>query len=318
MRPVLYTAAVLGACAVASVFRPAHSQPPERLPDLAAADAPANPHATPYGVGKKDIAHRAATSCSASSCHGGGAIGQVGSEHTTWAPEAFPREKDDPHAGSDPHAKAYRVLFNEVSVEMAKKLDLEDAKGNKKVAAHQAVQCLKCHAVDSAKDDATRDQILSEGVGCGACHGAADKWVGEHYTAKWKTLTNRQKWDEYGFVPAGNLVARTLNCAGCHSGDATRDVNHDLYAAGHPRLAFEAASFHNQPGYRKHWAEKTPQPDFEVRVWVVGQAAALRSATDLLLARANERRRRVAGVRELQLLLVPPEGRRGDRPERAE
>ena len=256
MRPVLYTAAVLGACAVASVFRPAHSQPPERLPDLAAADAPANPHARPYGVGKAPFDQRPATSCSASSCHGGGAIGKVGSEHTTWAPEAFPRPKDDPNAGSDPHTKAYRVLFNSVSVGMAAKLDLEDAKGNRKVAAHQATLCLKCHAVDGVKDEATRDQILSEGVGCGACHGPADKWVGIHYTSEWKALTNREKWDKYGFVPAGNLVARTLNCAGCHSGDADRDVNHDLYAAGHPRLAFEAAALRSATALLRARAEK--------------------------------------------------------------
>jgi hypothetical protein len=187
----------------------------------------------------------------------------------------------------DPHTKAYRVLFNPVSVQMAKYLDLTDAKGNHKVPAHQATLCLKCHAVESATEPDTRDQILSEGVGCGACHGPAEKWIGIHYTSEWKALSNREKWDKYGFVPAGNLVARTLNCAGCHSGDAERDVNHDLYAAGHPRLAFEAARSHFQPGYRKHWTEKTPQPDFEVRVWVVGQAAALRSAIDLLRARAD-------------------------------
>lgn len=274
MRPVLLTAVVLGGCAVASVFRPASSQPPERLPDLAAADPATNPHAKPYGIGKAPFAQRPATSCSASSCHGGGEVGKVGSEHTTWAPEAFPR------GDSDPHTKAYRALFNPVSVAMAKHLNFKDG-------AHNAALCLKCHAVDSAKDPGTREQILSEGVGCGACHGPADKWIGAHYTAEWKALTNREKWDTYGFVPAGNLVARTLNCAGCHAGDADRDVNHDLYAAGHPRLAFEAASFHNQPGYRKHWTEKTAQPDFEVRLWVVGQAAALRSATDLLLARAK-------------------------------
>ena len=189
---------------------------------------------------------------------------------------------------SDPHTRAYSVLFNSVSVQMAKYLDLKDAKGNSKVPAHQATLCLKCHAVDGASDPATRDQILSEGVGCGACHGPAEKWIGLHYTSEWKGLSNREKWDKYGFVPAGNLVARTLNCAGCHSGDADRDVNHDLYAAGHPRLAFESARFHFQPDYRKHWVEKTPQPDFEVRAWVVGQAATLRNATALLRSRAEQ------------------------------
>jgi len=78
-----------------------------------------------------------------------------------------------------------------------------------------------------------------------------------------------------------------LNCAGCHVGDADRDVNHDLYAAGHPRITFEAARMHFQPDYRKHWTEKMPQPDFEVRAWIVGQAATLRSATDLLRVRAE-------------------------------
>jgi hypothetical protein len=221
------------------------------------------------------FAHLPATSCSAASCHGGGAVGQVGSEHSTWAPEAAPK----PGATADPHNKAYRVLFNSVSVEMAKKLNLGEA--------HKADLCLKCHAVVTKGDDESRQQILAEGVGCSACHGAAEKWVGEHYTSEWKALSNREKWEKYGFVPTGNLVARFLNCAQCHVGDADRDVNHALYAAGHPRITFEAAKMHNTDGYRKHWEEKTKQPDFEVRAWVVGQAATLRAAADLLRVRAE-------------------------------
>jgi hypothetical protein len=275
VRPVLLVAVVIGACALGSAFSPAGSQPPDRLPDIPgppAVGAKAGPHA-PYGVGTAPFAHRAATSCAAASCHGGGRVGEVGSEHSTWAPEAFPE------GATDPHNKAYSVLYNSVSTEMARKLGLGEA--------HKASLCLKCHAVDSAKEPDTRDQILSEGVGCGACHGPADKWVSIHYTAEWKALSNREKWEQYGFVPASNLVARTLNCASCHVGDADRDVNHDLYAAGHPRVTFEAARFHYQPDYRKHWVEKTPQPDFEVRVWVVGQAAALRKAVEVLHARAD-------------------------------
>ena len=278
MRPVLIAAVVLAGCAVGSAVRPARSQPPERLPELkaggdAAPPAPAtDPHA-PYGVGRAPFDNRAATSCAAASCHGGGAIGKVGSEHSTWAPEAFPEGKQDPHA------KAYRVLFNPVSTEMAKKLGYPNA--------HTAAVCLKCHAVETGGDPETRDQVLAEGVGCSACHGPADKWIGAHYLPEWKALSNREKWEKYGFVPAGNLVARTLNCAGCHIGDAERDLNHDLYAAGHPRITFEAARLHNQDDYRKHWAEKAPQPDFEVRLWLVGQAASLRAATHLLHQRAE-------------------------------
>jgi hypothetical protein len=271
VRPVLIVAVVFGGCVLAGALSPAKS-PPDRTPTRALPAPAPDPHA-PYGAGKAPFAYRPATSCSAASCHGGGQVGKTGSEHSTWAPEAFPRGQ------IDPHSKAYRVLFNPVSVEMAKKLGLGEA--------HKAAACLKCHAVESATEPQTRDQILSEGVGCGACHGPADKWIGIHYTPEWKGLSNREKWEKYGFVPANNLVARALNCAGCHVGDAERDMNHDFIAAGHPRLAFEPACFHFQQDYRKHWTEKAPQPDFEVRLWVVGQAATLRAAVNLLAQRAK-------------------------------
>lgn len=263
MRTVPAIAIVLAACALGSVFSPAPAQPPARAASV------------PYGVtGEQRFANLPATSCAAASCHGGGAVGQVGSEHSTWAPEA------QAQPNSDPHNRAYRVLFNPVSVEMAKKLNLGEA--------HKADLCLKCHAVPTATaDPGLREQILAEGVGCSACHGAAEKWNGIHYTSEWKALSNRAKWEKYGFVPTNDLVARFLNCAQCHVGDADRDVNHALYAAGHPRVTFEAARMHNTDGYRKHWQEKTPQPDFEVRAWVVGQAVTLRAATDLLRVRAE-------------------------------
>ena len=127
-----------------------------------------------------------------------------------------------------------------------------------KIVPHKDARCLACHAIDSTKEPETRDQILAEGVGCGGCHGPADKWIGQHYTAEWKALSNREKWEKYGFVPTKNLVARTLNCASCHVGDAGRDMNHDFIAAGHPRLAFEAARFHHQPDYRTHTGRKRP------------------------------------------------------------
>lgn len=266
MRPVLVCAAVFVACALGSAFGPG-------TPTNAAA-APAPAHPKPYGVtGSHDFKNKPATSCAAASCHGAGAVGAVGSEHSTWAPEA--ELKPD----GDPHNKAYRVLFNDVSVKMAKALKIGEA--------HKADLCLKCHAVPTKTgDDAVDAQILAEGVGCSACHGSAEKWVGDHYSSQWKAKTNRQK-AETGFVPTNNLVARLLNCAQCHVGDADRDVNHALYAAGHPRITFEAAKMHNTKGYRKHWEEKTPQPDFEVRVWVVGQAATLRAAAELLRVRAE-------------------------------
>ncbi len=281
MRPVLLTAVVLGACALGGFVRSAASQPPDQRPvlDVPLPRAERAPN-VPFGVGKAPFADRAATSCSAASCHGGGQVGRVGSEHSTWAPQAFPQ------GAGDPHNKAYRVLFNPVSTGMIEKLAKADPQRWKN-PAHKEKACLACHAVESGNDPDTRDQILAEGVGCGGCHGPADKWIANHYTNEWRALSDREKWEQYGFVPTKNLVARTLNCAGCHVGGGERDMNHDFIAAGHPRLAFEATLFHAQRDYRQHWQEKGTPRDFEVRLWVIGQAATLRATVNLLVERAG-------------------------------
>lgn len=178
-------------------------------------------------------------------------------------------------AADDPHARAYRVLFNADSQRMASILKIP--------AAHESALCLKCHAVDGVKPSGA----VAEGVGCGACHGPAERWIGVHHQPGWKSLSNRDKWEQFGFVPNENLVAREMNCATCHVGAADREVNHDLIAAGHPRLAFDYAKHHFHPRYRKHWQEKHPQPDFEVKAWMIGRAVNLRAAAELLRARAE-------------------------------
>ncbi len=207
-------------------------------------------------------------SCSASACHGGGKINEKGSEHSTWAPEAFLKTH------SDPHAKAYRVLFNEQSVAIAKALN--------RAAAHTDTLCLKCHAVE----DVQPAQAVVEGVGCGACHGPAEKWASEHTLPDWKSRPNSEK-KKLGYNPLANLVDRTETCARCHVGDASREVNHDLIAAGHPRLSFESVAFHHNPDYRHHWHETSSPEDFAARAWICGQAASLRAATELLAERAE-------------------------------
>jgi hypothetical protein len=222
----------------------------------------------PYGVGPPpNFAHTPSASCSASACHGGGSIGARGSEHSTWAAQV-PADGD-----RDPHSHAYRVLFNEDSIRIAKLLG-----GG---LAHENLLCLKCHAPAGVSDRDAR----ADGVGCTACHGPSEKWISEHYLPAWKTKSNRDKWNE-GFIPSTNLVARISNCASCHVGSPDREVNHDLIAAGHPRLAFEYAAFHYHSDYRKHWAERAPQPDFEARAWIVGQAASVRAAVAVLGSRA--------------------------------
>lgn len=237
---------------------------------VAGGPLPGSAPARLYGPNPPAYYQIAGSSCAASACHGNGEIGQAGGEHSTWAPEVFP-------AGpSDPHGLAYRVLFNADSARMAKLLKLPQP-------PHRAALCLKCHAVDGVAPAGA----AAEGVGCGACHGPAEKWLALHHLPDWHGLTDRDKFERYGFVPTKNLTARIMACAKCHVGAADREVNHDLIAAGHPRLAFEYTRFHFHPLYRKHWVEQAPQPDFEVRAWAVGQAATLRAAVELLQARAG-------------------------------
>ncbi len=209
--------------------------------------------------------------CAAASCHGSGQTAKPGGEHSTWV-------------DSDPHTKAFQVLRNEDSLRISKNL-------GRTVPAHEDASCLKCHAVDEDRyfhGEKLDERQLNEGVGCDGCHGPSAKWNNLHYTGYWKTLTDRQKFEEFGFVPTKDPVARILMCAQCHVGGRDREVNHDLIAAGHPRLSFEYTRFHYSDEYRqKHWIEKTPNPDFEVRTWLIGQVASLRAAVDLLAARAD-------------------------------
>jgi hypothetical protein len=67
-------------------------------------------------------------------------------------------------------------------------------------------------------------------------------------------------------------------------------VNHDLIAAGHPRLAFEFVSHLDR--MPPHWSEKgendrQSRPDFKARVWTIGQIAAAKAQLELLAARAQ-------------------------------
>jgi len=96
-------------------------------------------------------------------------------------------------------------------------------------------------------------------------------------------------------MAVGNLAVGSHTCAGCHIGAAPkgnsplRDVNHDLIAAGHPRLDFEFAAFaENMP---PHWNEKAKKrqhpPGYEGKIWAVGQVASAAAALELLAYRAH-------------------------------
>ncbi len=235
---------------------------------------------------------RGAGSCSATACHGGIVPSErsrsqvLRNEHTTWISD-------------DKHSRAYQVLFNDRSARIAKNLANAPADF---IPAHQDLRCLACHTTFRQRAaQAKTSWIDSDGVGCEACHGASAQWLGPHTADAWRSLDSSAK-SARGFTNTKELVVRALMCAGCHVGEYSadgrqvRDVNHDLIAAGHPRLNFELSAFlDNMPN---HWQEKGPNADparpteraadFPARAWVIGRLATLRSAVALLRERAGQ------------------------------
>ena len=143
--------------------------------------------------------------------------------------------------------------------------------------------------------------MLTDGVGCESCHGSARHWINPHRSAEWKRseIWSSQRKSEAGFLETKQLVTRVNRCADCHVGNADQSVNHDLIAAGHPRLAFEFAAFQSQMPI--HWrqaderrrspaanAPQSPgQSTYEARNWLIGQLVTADHELEILSAAAQ-------------------------------
>jgi hypothetical protein len=216
-------------------------------------------------------------SCTAAGCHGAARLdrGVVGSEYNVWITR-------------DPHARAYSVLFDERSQRMAELLANLD--GGQFTPAHEDPRCLACH---SMKDPPARDptvNVVSDGVGCESCHGPAEGWLAVHVEGK---LSPDEK-ARLGMWDTDRLLTRTQVCVRCHVGGAkehgiSRDVNHDLIAAGHPRLEFEMGAYHE--ALPKHWDDAADRSqhgaDFDALMWALGQACTSQAAVAQLANRAE-------------------------------
>ena len=199
--------------------------------------------------------------CSGSNCHGGTVAASEpasriwGNEYAIWSL-------------NDKHAKAWRVLDEPRSKRMAEILKIADARTDKR--------CTVCHAAGSPQ------KLTSDGVACEACHGPAEKWLGPHTQANSHAASIAT-----GMVDTKNLRIRATKCLDCHLGATDKVVDHEMIAAGHPDLNFELDTFTAaQPA---HFREPKPSPGDSlprVRVWAVGQAAALAQGMRTLAERA--------------------------------
>ncbi len=225
-------------------------------------------------------------SCAAGSCHGGARL----SEGRSFAAYQIWMRKD-------PHSTAYSVLSNESSSRMMALLYPKE-NGPAPHATKEA-RCLNCHVTTEPSGDLQvppTSHAVADGVGCESCHGPAKQWLGLHSTIAWRGMSADAK-SSLGFVDTtADLAGRAQLCANCHVGSPGRDVNHDLIAAGHPRLNFEFSAFHaNLP---KHWDAQSPRSTeiqdieqdsaFEAKAWLTGQLVTAQTSVRLMQHRTKE------------------------------
>lgn len=190
-------------------------------------------------------------SCAAGGCHGSTSTTGPAwkSAFTTWAI-------------NDPHAKALDVLWTERSRAITRALlDRGEAMTVAEHAAALEQRCLACHATE-------RGSNSELGVTCESCHGAAGEWLHTHYRRDF------HRGEAQGFQDTKSLQKRAGICMPCHVGPrGGQVVDHDLVAAGHPRLAFEFRSY--LESLPAHWdvAREQGQRGIEFLLWAAGQRA---------------------------------------------
>ena len=240
------------------------------------------------GKPEKSLPLVGTASCSARGCHGSiepavdpDRCGQ--NEYTRWT--------------HDRHADAYRVLFAARSRNIVKHL-------GGKAQAHEDPRCLACHVTpllaSLPQDSAFVQEEKLFGVGCESCHGSATEWLAPHTARDWQ-----QKKAARAMPDLADPMVHAKACVGCHVGAApdknipVRDVNHDLIAAGHPRLNFEFGSY--QANMPAHWRpkKKSEGPALGGRPGRLGEGGPGSCRPSV------PTRRPLAGVRGIRLLRVP-------------
>jgi hypothetical protein len=220
-----------------------------------------------------------AGSCAAAACHHGNfANDHTGSEYSLWI-------------SKDRHARAYEILFDTRSLVIQQYLHAS-------AKAHEDQRCLACHVapnVDLPKPPPHASYFKTDGVSCESCHGPAKNWINVHHLDAWKVKTPEEK-QRLGMADTQSTLGRVKVCVTCHVGAPGMDVDHDLIAAGHPRLNFEFTAMHADMPH--HWSDaKDRDPgasargrrDFEARAWVMGQLVTAHAALELLADRAGNK-----------------------------
>jgi hypothetical protein len=175
-----------------------------------------------------DQLHNGVGSCGGSMCHGSpvqrGSNNVLQNEFATWTE-------------ADPLSRAYAVLKNQQSRDIARKLGLPNA--------HEADICLDCHADNVGAERRGENFVLDDGIGCEACHGGSGNWLASHDDPG---VTHEDNVAN-GMYPTHDAASRAALCLSCHYGTADKFATHQIMAAGHPRLSFELTTLTNDWRY---------------------------------------------------------------------
>lgn len=206
-------------------------------------------------------------SCASSTCHGSvfpkSTTKVAQNEYVTWSRH-------------DAHANAYKTLLTQESQRIAQKLGLPNA--------HEADICLDCHADNVSPELHGERFVLSDGIGCEACHGGAQNYIDSHTIS---TVTHAMNI-ENGLYPTDDPEARAKLCLSCHFGNEKKMATHEIMGAGHPRLSFELDTFtilqplHYVPDrdYKDHKVYAT-----SLETWLTGQIQATLANIELIETR---------------------------------
>lgn len=221
--------------------------------------------------GEASDRHMGVATCAASQCHGSAAprdsTGVTQNEYVTWTRD-------------DPHSKAYATLASDASRALATRLGIG--------SASSAKICLDCHADNVPVARRGEKFQLSDGVGCEACHGGAERWLSTHYNTP---AVDHAANLAGGLYPTEEPEARAELCLSCHLGTADKFATHRIMAAGHPRLSFELDTFTElwrtagrQPHYRVDADYASRKATYSHSyVWAVGVMAEARARLALVL-----------------------------------
>lgn len=231
--------------------------------------------------------------CAATGCHGRPNTRPGTFDADTWH-ESFSLWID-----RDPHTRSYSVLEGSLAVSIMKNLHAGDS--SIPLDATRDARCLACHTnpslatADAMKADGL-NRIRAEGVSCEACHGNAEKWQIAHTNAI-PPAERTQRLGDWQMNDLNDWHVQAMTCAGCHIGAKEdkdrglplRDMNHDMIAAGHPRLEFDFPTYHAK--LSPHWQPRNrstgrpPDDDAMLRAWLQGQLAVEQAYCELSLDR---------------------------------